>query len=271
MSEGERKKIYLCGNVLLNIVKWIFLIITVLMFGFTIGLIVSTVIYGTNIPLELLTKFTYVLLPYNNIDIQIFVNNYGMEKVLIASIGYGVAYSLYRLLFYILIVKSMKLFKNITIGEIFNKSSLDLITEMVSLSFMVSFIMPVMLEIITLSTHLFEDAFFNVGFAGLFFLVFAIIMKLVIERGIQVQRQNNKYDRSIDDYKADIDELKIQSIKREAELKKLKAMVVEANTKPVKKAPAKKPVVKKEEVKEEAPKKRRHNHSRAKKSGTTEK
>ena len=150
MSEVERKKIYLCGNVLLNIVKWIFLIITVLMFGFTIGLIVSTVIYGTNLPLELLTKFTYVLLPYNNIDVQIFVNNYGMEKVLIASIGYGVAYSLYRLLFYILIVKSMKLFKNITIGEIFNKSSLDLITEMVSLSFMVSFIMPVMLEIITL-------------------------------------------------------------------------------------------------------------------------
>jgi hypothetical protein len=263
MSEVERKKIYLCGNVLLNIVKWIFLIITVLMFGFTIGLIVSTVIYGTNLPLELLTKFTYVLLPYNNIDVQIFVNNYGMEKVLIASIGYGVAYSLYRLLFYILIVKSMKLFKNVTIGEIFNKGSLDLITEMVSLSFMVSFIMPVMLEIITLSTHLFEDAFFNVGFAGLFFLVFTVVMRIVIERGIQVQRQNNKYDRSIDDYKADIDELKIQSIKREAELKKLKAMVEEANAKPVKKATTTKT--------EEAPKKRKHNHSRAKKSGTTEK
>ena len=86
----------------------------------------------------------------------------------------------------------MKLLKNITIGEIFNKGSLDLITEMISLSFMVSFIMPVMLEIITLSTHLFEKAFFNVGFAGLFFLGFTLIMRIVIERGIAIQKQNNK-------------------------------------------------------------------------------
>jgi hypothetical protein len=93
-------------------------------------------------------------------------------------------------------------------------------------------------------------------------------MRIVIERGIVIQKQNNKYDRSIDDYKADIDELKIQSIKREAELKKLKVLVEEANNKP-----AKKPVVKKEVITEEvsAPKKRRHNHSRAKKTGTTTK
>ena len=84
MSEAERKKIYLCGNVLLNIIKWIFLIFAVLMFGFTIGLIIATVIYGTGVPLELLTKFTSILLPYNDVDIRIFVNKYGMEKVLIA-------------------------------------------------------------------------------------------------------------------------------------------------------------------------------------------
>ena len=271
MSEAERKKIYLCGNVLLNIIKWIFLIFAVLMFGFTIGLIIATVIYGTGVPLELLTKFTSILLPYNDVDIRIFVNNYGMEKVLIASIGYGVAYSLYRLISYIIIVKCIKMFKNITIGEIFNKGSLDLSTELISLSFMASFIMPIMLEIITLTTNLFEEAYFNVPFTALIFLIFTVILRIVIDRGIVIQKQNNKYDRSIDDYKADIDELKIQSIKREAELKELKKIVEETNTKATK--TVKKASTKKVEpaTTEEPKKKRRHNHSRAKKSGTTTK
>jgi hypothetical protein len=85
-------------------------------------------------------------------------------------------------------------------------------------------------------------------------------MRIVIERGIQVQRQNNKYDRSIDDYKADIDELKIQSIKREAELKELKKLVKTQSTETA--TP---------KAEETATKKRTHHHSRAKKTGTTTK
>ena len=268
MSEAERKKIYLCGNVLLNIIKWIFLIFAVLMIGFTIGLIIATIIYGTSLPVDLLTRFTYILLPYNEMDIRIFVNNYGMEKVLIASIGYGVAYSLYRLIFYIIMVKSIKMFKNITIGEVFNRGSLELSTELMSLSFMASFIMPIMLEIITLTTNLFEEAYFNVPFTALVFLIFSLVLRIVIDRGVQLQKENNKYDRSIDDYKADIDELKIQSIKREAELKELKKIVEETKEKATKTV---KKVAPKKVQETEAPKKRRHNHSRAKKTGTTTK
>lgn len=254
MSEAERKKIYVYGNVLLNIVKWLFLIFTITVIGFTIGLIISTIIYGNNMPIELLTKFTYMILPYSNQDVTIFVNNYSMQQVLIASIGYGVAYSLNHLLFYILISKSIVLFKSITIGDIFTKSASELTTEMISISFMATFIMPIMLHIITNTTSLFKDLSTRVGYGALFFLGFSLILKIIIERGIVITRQNNRFDRAIDDYKADIDELKIQSIKREAELKNLKKLVKEE-----------------QEKKEEAPKKRKHHHSRAKNKGTTAK
>lgn len=253
MGEAERKKVYVYGNVLLNVVKWIFLLFTVVITGFTVGLIVSTIIYGNKMPMELLTKFTYVLIPYSNQDVAIFVNNYGIQQVLIATIGYGVAYSLNYLLFYILFNRSIKLFKSITIGDVFTKTASDLTSEMISISFMATFITPIMLHIITNTTSLFEDLYLKVSYGGLFFLVFSIIIKIMIDRGIVIAKQNTKYDRTIDDYKADIDDLKIQSIKREAELKNLKKLIKENE----------------EAKKEEAPKKRKHHHSRAKNKGTT--
>ena len=38
----------------------------------------------------------------------------------------------------------------------------------------------------------------------------------------KLNKQNNKIDSIVDDYKADIDELKIMNIKQEAEIKELK-------------------------------------------------
>ena len=255
MSEGERKKVYTYGNAILNILKWLFLIFSVVMMGFTIGLIVATIIYGNKIPMELLTKFTYMLVPYSNQDILIFVNNYGIQKVLIATIGFGVATTLKSVLYYVLICKGKELFKSVTIGDIFTKTASNISSEMISISFMATFLMPIMLYIIYETTSLFEDLYLKVSYGGLFLLFFSLIMKIVIDRGIAVVKQNTKYDRTIDDYKADIDELKIQSIKREAELKNLKKMIKEE-----------------EEVKkEEATKKRKHHHSRAKSKGTTAK
>lgn len=255
MSEGERKKVYIYGNVLLNIIKWLFLLSTVVIMGFTIGLIIFTIIYGNEIPVEMLTKFTYMLIPYSNQDVLIFINNYGMQKVLIATIGFGVASTLKHALYYILISKGMTLFKSVTIGDIFTKTASDIASEMISISFMATFLMPIMLYIISETTNLFGDLYNRVGYGGLFILLFSIVMKIIIDRGTALAKQNTKYDRTIDDYKADIDELKIQSIKREAELKKIKQMVKEEN----------------EAKKEEAAKKRKHHHSRAKTKGTTTK
>jgi hypothetical protein len=260
MSESDRKKIYYVGNSLLLVVKWIILIFAVLYIGMTLGLIVTVLIAGNNLDAALLTKFTSVLLPYSKIKVSIFVINYGMEKVLTAVLGYTIANSLNNVLLYVLVSKFIVLFRNITIGDLFTKKSDNLATEIISISFMSTFLMPIMLFILSTTTNMFLDMYLTINFHGLFFMLFGGIMKVVIARGSQIVKENSRIDRTIDDYKADIDELKIQSIKREAELKELKKLVKTQSTETA--TP---------KAEETATKKRTHHHSRAKKTGTTTK
>lgn len=265
MNESERKKIFVTGNILLQIVKWIVLIFAVLTAGLTIGLIVTTVLYGNNITVDNIKLFTSFLLPYSDTEVKTFVTLYGMEKVLIASLGYSVASVISKILLYALMVKSIKLFEAITIGDAFSKKTVSLSGEIISISFMATFLMPIILFIISTTTSLFNDLFLSVDFSGLFFLVGALVVNIILTRGESIVRVNNKYDRTIDDYKADIDELKIQSIKREAELKELKKLVKKEEVKQIE-------AKVQEDVQantDEAPKKRKRHHSRAKKGTTT--
>jgi len=265
VNESERKKIFVTGNILLQIVKWIVLIFAVLTAGLTIGLIVTTVLYGNNITVDNIKLFTSFLLPYSDVEVKTFVTLYGMEKVLIASLGYSVASVISKILLYALMVKSIKLFEAITIGDVFSKKTVSLSGEIISISFMATFIMPIILFIISTTTSLFNDLFLSVDFSGLFFLVGALVVNIILTRGESIVRVNNKYDRTIDDYKADIDELKIQSIKREAELKELKKLVKKEEVKQIE-------AKVQEDVQantDEAPKKRKRHHSRAKKGTTT--
>ena len=73
MNESERKKIFVTGNILLQIVKWIVLIFAVLTAGLTIGLIVTTVLYGNNITVDNIKLFTSFLLPYSDVEVKTFV------------------------------------------------------------------------------------------------------------------------------------------------------------------------------------------------------
>jgi len=251
MSESDRKQAYYVGSILLNTVKWIVLIFSVIYIGLSVGLIVATIVYGADIEVSTLVKFTSVLLPYKELDVTLFVTNYGMSKVLTASLGYVVGASLNNIIIYILISKIIQFYKNATIGELYNKKTYDLTGELIKYSFILTFLMPIILFIISTTTNLFIDAYMNVSFVGLAFISFACVVRIMVARGINLVRENNKYDRVIDDYKADIDELKIQSIKREAELKELKKVVEESNTT------------------DSQPKKRKRHHSRAKKGTTT--
>jgi hypothetical protein len=265
MNEAERKKIFLTGNVLLHIIKWIVLIFAVLSAGLTIGLIVTTVIYGNSITVDNIILFTSFLLPYNNTEVNTFVTLYGMQKVLIASLGFSIASVINKILLYALIVKSIQLFEAITIGDVFDKKTINLSSDIISISFMATFLMPIILFIISTTTSLFNDLFLSVDFSGLFFLVGALIINIILTRGESLVRANNKYDRTIDDYKANIDELKIQSIKREAELKELKQLVNKEDVKEIEHKVQETVQAKTDE----APKRRKRHHSRAKKGTTT--
>ena len=263
MSEAERKKIYVIGDLLINLFKWIVLIYSVLYIGLTIGLIVTIIVYGNSLELATFTNYTNMLLPYTKSDVELFINNYGMTKMIVASLGYSVGLSITDVVLYILLSKFRTFFKNITIGDLFTKKSETLVDELIGISFILTFLMPIMLFILSSTTNIFSDIYASYSYGGLIVLIFVFVVKIIINRGLSIVKENNKFDRTIDDYKADIDELKIQSIKREAELKELKKLVKDTTT--TKKTTTTKTTTKTDDIK-----RRKNHHSRAKK-GTTAK
>ena len=63
-------------------------------------------INGKELAPDVIVNFTNILLPYKDTQVKLMVDNYGMQKVLIATIGYGISYAISSLLYYILIIKS---------------------------------------------------------------------------------------------------------------------------------------------------------------------
>ena len=112
-------------------------------------------------------------------------------------------------------------------------------------SFLATFTTPIIVFIMSLSFKIDINDYINIGYGCFIIFLSLFVLRIILNRGLDVERELNKYDRNLNDYKADIDELKIQSIKRDAELKKLKAIVKEQEEKKPKKSTKKKTTTKK--------------------------
>ena len=110
MSEEQLKKAHVFGSILIKIIKWLLLISMVTTVGFTLGLIVFSIIYGEKLPVELFEKISGILLPFTQDNINDLITQYGYTKLMIAVIGYGVAASLTGIMSYILADKSVILY-----------------------------------------------------------------------------------------------------------------------------------------------------------------
>ena len=245
MNDNDIKKAYIFGNILLGITKWLFLLLMVISIGITLGLIVFEIIYGNKMSFDLLNIISKLFIFTTSDELTELLSTYGKTKVLIALTSYGVALSLTRLMYYLLITRFITLYRNITIGDLFTRKSNKLVDEMMGISFLATFTTPIIVFIINLTTGIDIEKFIHIGYMCLFIFIGLFILRIILNRGIDITRENNKYDRIINDYKADIDELKIQSIKRDSELKKLKNIVKEQEAKNNKKEVTKKKTKKK--------------------------
>ena len=245
MNDQDIKKAYVIGNVILKVFKWIFLIMMVISIGFTLGLTVFTVIYGNKVPIDLINKISYLFLSLSSEEVSDIITNYGMDRYLVALIGVGVARSLTRLMYYILVDRFITLYKSITVGDLFTRTSNKLVDEMMGVSILATFTLPLFVLVVKFVTSIDVEEYMNIGYGCLLLFALLFVLKIILNRGLDVTRESNKYNRMINDYRADIDELKIQSIRRDSELKKLKSMVKEQEEKEKNKNIKKKKKVKK--------------------------
>lgn len=218
-------------NVLLSIFKWLCLGVCVVNAGLTIGLLVMGLLNGENLANTLLSKMFNIMTFYTETEALALVDKVGKIDMLVAGVGYGFLTSLTYGLIYSLTSKFKVLFKDIVDGNMFTKENLKMINDAIPMTILVAFAPPVIMYSIIYSTNIFS--YENIEVSGIIFIFIAFILKLIFEKGVELEKKNIKYDKELSDFKARESELKLSALKEKIE--KTEAKDIKVKKTPVKK------------------------------------
>ena len=217
----EKNLISALINFLLYIFKWLCLCFCVVNVALTIGLIVLALFsHGdlANVVLGRMLNYIAGLEPDAVMDL---VQSVGKVKVMVAGAGYGFASSLTFGITYVLVTKFKVLLDSIFKGEMYTKSNVELINGALPYTLILAFGPAVVMYVIVEMTNVFDLSKINVS--GIIYVCICYVLKLLFEKGYSIERANDRHEKQINDIKAREEELKLETLKTEAELKELKA------------------------------------------------
>ena len=247
-------------NFLLYVFKWLCLGMCVVYAAFTIGLVIMSLFSGGELANVVLTKMMGYISGMDSETTLNLIQSVGKVRVIVATCGYGFIATLVYGIAYNLESKFKTLLDSIFNGEMYTKKNVDLINGAIPYTLIIAFAPAVILYVIIEMTGVFEMSDINVS--GIIYVVIAYILKLMFEKGYQIERENNRHEKQLSDIKAREEELKMETLKKEAELKQIEELKAEALAakkeaaklmkeakevaaeKETKKAPAKKPAKK---------------------------
>lgn len=210
----------LIGNfikILIYTLRWLCLALGVINAGLLIGLAVILLVYGSDVSNEIVAKMMELLTYKTAEDALELIAVQGMVKTIVASFAYGLALTLNYAIEYLLLNNFTKLLKSIIDGNMFTKENIKMIYDSLPLSVILAFAQPVIIFVTIYSTNIFDYADINVS--GIVFICVIYILKLIFEKGYELSIMNEKYNRQLSDMKVRESELKIEAIKKEAEIK----------------------------------------------------
>lgn len=253
----EKNLVSVFINFLLYVFKWLCLGMCVVNAALTIGLIVMSLFSGGELANVVLAKMMGYISGLDGDSVLNLIQEVGKVRVIVAGAGFGFITTLVYGIAYNLVSRFKILLDSIFNGEMYTKANVDLINGAIPYTLIIAFAPAVILYVIIETTGVFTMADINVS--GILYICVAYVLKLVFEKGYQIEKANDRHEKQLNDIKAREEELKMETLKNEAELKELKAEA-EAAKKEAQKAQkaaekAKKEVeelgTKKEEVKEE--------------------
>lgn len=221
-SDEAYEKNLVCNviNIVITIIKWLFLSVCVINAGLTIGLLVMVLVKGNSLPNTLLATMVNFMTSYSETEILALIQQLGSVKVIVAGVGYGFITSLTYGLLYNLVARFKILFASVVDGNMFTKENVKLINDALPLTLIVAFAQPVVMYCIIYATKVFGYEDINVS--GITYIFVAYFLKLIFERGFEVEKKSIKYDKELSDYKAREGENKISALKKEIEAKETK-------------------------------------------------
>lgn len=213
-------------NFLLYVFKWLCLGFCVVNAALTIGLIIMSLFSGGDLANVVVAKMMGYISGMDGETTLNLIQSVGKVRVVVAACGYGFIATLVYGIAYNLVTRFKTLLDSIFNGEMYSKANVDLINGAIPYTLIVAFAPAVILYVIIEMTGVFTMSDINVS--GVIYICIAYILKLMFEKGYTIERENNRHEKQLNDIKAREEELKLESIKNEAELKELAAQAEEA-------------------------------------------
>lgn len=193
------------------IFKWVYLINCVLCAGFTIGLLAMYIVKGNDLSNALLTSMVESITPLKTSEILRFASIFGLPKMILASVAYGFANTVFYGLIYSLITKFTHIFDTIIDGNMFTKENIDIINGSLLQSFIIAFIKPLMIYAIYTSTKIIDLSYIDIS--AIIYVLIVYIAKLIFTKGYELNVSNNSKLKEISDIKARENEEKMAAFK----------------------------------------------------------
>lgn len=191
--------------------KWVCLINCVLCAGFSIGLLVMYMVRGNELSTTMLSVMVSSITKFKVSEVAGLVENFGIAKLLVATLGYGFAVCVYYGCLHSLVVKFLKVFESIINGDMFTKENVEIINSTVLQSIIIAFVIPLTICCVSSSTGILSLSDINIS--GVLYIFAVYIAKLIFTSGYELKEANNKKVREISDIKAEYAEEKIKMIK----------------------------------------------------------
>jgi hypothetical protein len=191
--------------------KWICLINCVLCAGFSIGLLVMLMVKGNNIPSTMLSTMVSLITKFEYAEVSDLVEIYGLGKLMVATLGYGFAVSVYYGVLHSLLYKFIILFDSIIDGEMFNKENIKLINGSLLQAIIASFILPLTIAAIQFSTNVLSLT--DINMSSILIIIVVYILKIIFTSGYELKNANNSKIRELNKLKANIESDKILTLK----------------------------------------------------------
>ncbi len=217
----EKKIVSLIIKFLLYLFKWFSLIVFVLTAGLTVCLLLSYIVQGANLSSTIISSMFSYLTDYTEVEAQAAIEAVGKLKVVVAGCGFGFAQSLTYCLIYVVMMRLIMVFDNITVEKIFTRENVKLINQSLPLTFFIAFTTPIIIICIKASTTLLSTN--NIDLSGVIYIAVFYILKLLINEGYDLEKKSKRQEKKISDYNIQVTEEKMASIKKAEEPKNVKA------------------------------------------------
>ena len=217
------EKQYICTAVYLivAILKWAYFMLAIITAGFTVGLLVMTLFYGSSLSNDIVSQmFSYITF-IDARDALAIIKLHGLATTVTAATGYGIALTITYGLTYNVFNKFTTILVSIITGDMYTKENAEILNKLFPLTFILAFTQPIFIFLISSIMGIFSPN--NINVSGLVYVFVVFILKLIFEKGYELERKNAKSSTDLSDFKAREAELQMEALKAEAEMKQAAA------------------------------------------------